>query len=164
MHGRGSARHNKAGSASTSPKRRARVASPPRRRQETSHASPSSSPSRDDKSIATTATSSSSGGSSKQLGLVLPSRVLKRSASVQAIDELVLPNREVFRLGYQLIRRPFPVDDPILTQTHRHRRRFVCGHPGCGKAFTNQDLAIKHLRTHDFRCGRDRQIASGLPR
>jgi hypothetical protein len=60
-----------------------------------------------------------------------------------------LPNRAIFRLGYDMSRFPFPCAAPVLEQAQRHRRRFVCAHPCCGKAFTTLLVAKQHQRTHE---------------
>jgi hypothetical protein len=44
---------------------------------------------------------------------------------------------------------PFPCAAPVLEQAQRHRRRFVCAHPCCGKAFTTLLVAKQHQRTHE---------------
>lgn len=87
-----------------------------------------------------------------KLGEVVKYQQLKRTASVSDIDRQALPNREILRLGYELIRKPFPIKDPILEQDQRRRRRHVCGHPGCGRTFTNREVAETHLKAHDFWC------------
>jgi hypothetical protein len=73
---------------------------------------------------------------------------LRRRGSVTDIDTKSLKNRDIFSTGYELIRQQFPAPDPIHQQDQRYRRRFVCGHPGCGKAFTNHEVAVEHQKTH----------------
>ena len=78
-----------------------------------------------------------------------PWKPLTRSGSVTDID-LSMKNREIFKLGFDLIRKPLPQDDLIFAQNQRRRRRFVCGHPGCGKAFTNLEVVKEHQKSHNF--------------
>lgn len=53
------------------------------------------------------------------------------------------PKEVIHRMAHVL--RIQPRRDPSQpVQNHRHVRRFVCGHPGCGQVFSTEAIAKKH--------------------
>lgn len=94
---------------------------------------------------------------SERITISAPPALIPRKVrgSVSDIDKTVLSNKTIFKVGYELIRQPLPQPlptyDPLLRQDQRHRRRFVCGHPACGQAFTNHEILLEHQSSHNLR-------------
>ena len=58
---------------------------------------------------------------------------------------------ELNRMSHAMRILPTIGSDEVLIQNQRNKLRFVCSHPGCGKAFTQYEIAVRHEKEHKQR-------------
>ena len=75
--------------------------------------------------------------------------VIRRSSHADLPD--LTKQEELNRMSHAMRILPTIGSDEVLIQNQRNKLRFVCSHPGCGKAFTQYEIAVKHEKEHKQR-------------